>query len=104
MNEANAFEDRLNAAMKRCVDREGKVDHQTLLDEKIVQDCVRRLESFDPRNLKSRNEALAFWINAYNMLTAFGVLAQLRRIQISQKREQWRLSKVPLLLVDRSIL
>ena len=78
MNGGSAYKDRLDSLLKRYVGSEGKVDYQSL-EEETVEDYVRWLEGFDPGNLKTRNEKLAFWINAYNMLTIYGVLRQLRR-------------------------
>ena len=79
MNKANDVEDRLNSILTRFVDSESKVDYSSLEEEKTVEKYVRWLETFDPKNLKTRNEKLAFWINAYNMLTIYGVLSQLRK-------------------------
>ena len=78
MNGGSAYKDRLDSLLKRYVGSEGKVDYQSL-EEETVEDYVRWLEGFDPGNLKTREEKLAFWINAYNMLTIYGVLRQLRK-------------------------
>ena len=80
MREESVPEDRLNSLLKRYVNSEGKVDYSSLEEEaETVENYVRWLESFDPKNLKTRNEKLAFWINAYNMLTIYGVLSQVRK-------------------------
>ncbi|NIR86048.1 DUF547 domain-containing protein [Candidatus Bathyarchaeota archaeon] len=80
MLEESVPEDRLNSLLKKYVNSEGKVDYSSLEEEaETVENYVRWLGSFDPENLKTRNEKLAFWINAYNMLTIYGVLTQLRK-------------------------
>ena len=79
MNKASDVKDRLDSILMRFVDSEGKVDYSSLDEEKTVEKYVRWLQTFDPKNLKTRNEKLAFWINAYNMLTIYGVLSQLRK-------------------------
>lgn len=78
MREESVPEDRLNSLLKKYVNSEGKVDYSSL-EEETVGNYVRWLKSFDPKNLKTRNEKLAFWINTYNMLTIYGVLSQLRK-------------------------
>jgi len=80
MREESVPEDRLNSLLKEYVNSDGKVDYSSL-EEKAepVEKYVTWLESFDLKNLKTRNEKLAFWINAYNMLTVYGVLSQLRK-------------------------
>lgn len=79
MNKTSNDKDRLNSILTRFVDCEGKVDYSSIEEEETVENYVKWLESFDPKNLKTRNEKLAFWINAYNMLTIYGVLSQLRK-------------------------
>ena len=79
MHEASVLEDRLNSLLKQYVSSEGKVDYLSLEKAGTVENYVKWLESFDPKNLKNRNEKLAFWINAYNMLTIYGVCSQLRK-------------------------
>jgi hypothetical protein len=73
-------ENRLDSLLERFADSEGKVDYASLQqEEKIVESYVRRMEKLDPGNLRTRNEKLAFWINAYNTLTLYGVLRELRK-------------------------
>ncbi len=55
------------------------MDYSSIEEEETVENYVKWLESFDPKNLKTANEKLAFWINAYNMLTINGILRQLRK-------------------------
>ena len=57
---------------------EGKVDYEAIRDNKTVEDYIERLKNFDLATLKTENEKLAFWINAYNMLTVFGVIKKLK--------------------------
>jgi len=79
MNKASNVEDRLNSTLMRFVDSEGKVDYSSLDEVETVENYVRSLETFDPEDLKTRNEKLAFWINTYNMLTIYGVVSQLKK-------------------------
>jgi len=79
VHEASVDEDRLNSLLERYVSPEGKVNYSSLEEERTVENYVTWLESFDLKNLKTRNEKLAFWINAYNMLTIYGVLTQLKK-------------------------
>ena len=73
-------ENRLNSLLRRFVDSEGNVDYSSIQEEeKIVDSYVRRVEKYRPENLKTGSEKLAFWINAYNMLTLYGVLKQLKK-------------------------
>jgi len=71
---------RLNSLLERFVDSEGKVDYASLqVEEEIVEDYVRKIVAFDLESLRTRNEELAFWINAYNMLALYGVLRELKK-------------------------
>ena len=80
MSESTFLESRLNSLLKQYVNPEGKVDYSSLREEaETIQDRVRWLEGFDPENLKTRNEKLAFWINGYNLLTIYGVLRELKK-------------------------
>ncbi len=79
MNESGALEDRLNSLLKQYVNSEDKVYYSSLEEDETVENYIRWLESFDPKNLKTKNEKLAFWINTYNRLFIYGVLRQLRK-------------------------
>jgi len=79
MHKAAIFKDRLDALLTQYVDAEGRVDYSSIDTEKAVEDYVKWLKSFDPENLKTKDEKLAFWINTYNMLTIHGVCSQLRK-------------------------
>ena len=78
--ERSGNENRLASLLERFVDSEGKVDYSSLrAEEETVEAHVRRMGNSDPESLKTRNEMLAFWINAYNMLALYGVLKELKR-------------------------
>ena len=74
----SSHEDRLNNLLMEYVTPEGKVDYEAIRDNKTVEDYIERLKNFDLATLKTENEKLAFWINAYNMLTVFGVIKKLK--------------------------
>lgn len=49
--------------------KNGKVDYKNLCKNKRFESYLSVLSSTDPFSLKSENEKLAFWINAYNAFT-----------------------------------
>jgi len=56
----------------------GKVDYSALSSSSAYEhyrQTTRRLQTFDPALLKSREERLAFWINLYNALVIDAVIA-----------------------------
>jgi hypothetical protein len=78
----------LTAELKRFMDmvRSGVIDEQGLnVDYRHLkgspvyleyhQSCSPRLKNFDPAQLTTREEKLAFWINLYNALIIDGVIA-----------------------------
>lgn len=79
MVEASVLESRLNSALSSYVDSEGKVDYSSLEADKTVEEFANWLETFDRKSLKTVNEKIAFWINAYNMLIIHGVIMRLRK-------------------------
>lgn len=59
-------------------DGQTRVDYATLRDSEAYQayrDCARRLTTFDPAQLATHEERLAFWINVYNALLIDAVIA-----------------------------
>jgi hypothetical protein len=74
----SSYEDRLNILLMEYVAPDGKVDYEAINDTKTVEDYIEWLKTFDPETLKTKNEKLTFWINAYNMLTIYGVIKKLK--------------------------
>lgn len=68
----------LDAALRRFVDAEGRVDYAALAADGSALACARELAACEPGALRSREERLAFWINAYNCLTLASVVEALR--------------------------
>jgi hypothetical protein len=69
----------LDAALARLVSAEGRVDYAALETDGSALACARDLARFDLTALRSREQKLAFWINAYNCLVLAGVLQRLER-------------------------
>ncbi len=69
---------KLDAALARFVSDDGRVDYAVLEADGSALACARDLAQFDLTLLRSREEKLAFWINAYNCLALVGVLKHLR--------------------------
>ncbi|MEP7199124.1 MAG: DUF547 domain-containing protein [Chloroflexota bacterium] len=69
----------LDAALRQFVSADGKVDYAALDAEGSASACAREIAECDERMLQTREQKLAFWINAYNCLTIVGVLRRLER-------------------------
>jgi hypothetical protein len=54
--------------------RDGQVDYAAIQTDDRFQAYIDYLETADPETLATRDEKLAFWINAYNALAIKGVL------------------------------
>ena len=72
-------EARMDAALRRYVSAQGRVDYTALANDDSVRALAAELATRDPSSLRSRAERLAFWINAYNTLTLVGVLDEAQR-------------------------
>ena len=79
MVEASVLESRLNSALPNYVDSEGNVDYSSLETDETVEEFANWLETFNKKSLKTINEKIAFWINAYNMLIIDSVIKRLRK-------------------------
>ena len=79
MVEASVLESRLNSALSSYVDSEGNVDYSSLEADETVEEFANWLETFNKKSLKTINEKIAFWINAYNMLIIDSVIKRLRK-------------------------
>lgn len=68
----------VNALKAEAYDTQrGRVDYARLCASSTYAEyclCARRLQSFDPAMLDSREERLAFWINLYNALIVDAVI------------------------------
>ena len=68
----------VNALKAEAYDTQrGRVDYARLCASPTYAEyclCARRLQSFDPATLASREERLAFWINLYNALIVDAVI------------------------------
>jgi len=55
----------------------GRVAYERIKGSELYEEyekASRSLQEFDPANLKSREEKLAFWINMYNLIVIHGVI------------------------------
>ena len=71
----------MDMARLEAIDEQGlAVDYKNLQTSPAYreyhQSCSPRLRYFDPGSLTSREEQLAFWINAYNAVTVKGILRE----------------------------
>jgi hypothetical protein len=57
---------------------DGRVDYAALAKNRDLDDLIARIGAYDPA-ADSRDEQLAFYLNAYNLLTINTVLQRLRR-------------------------
>jgi len=73
----------LNANLKNIIDRyrdpSGNVNYFALMADQAMVDFAESLADFDMSTLRTRNERLAFWINAYNALSIYGVVKKLKK-------------------------
>jgi hypothetical protein len=69
----------LAGVFRQHLDELGNVDYFALLAETSVVQYVESLEGFDLTTLNTREERLAFWINAYNALSIYEVVKKLRK-------------------------
>jgi hypothetical protein len=67
----------------------GKVDYKRLANSNVFEEFCRivlMLRDYDLRQLETREEQLAFWINIYNVLAVHGIIAY----QVSESIEEIR--------------
>ena len=65
---AQPFADLFDATLRNNVE-DGLVDYKKLLGDETLDKYVELLATFNPASLKTREEQLAFWLNAYNAFT-----------------------------------
>jgi hypothetical protein len=85
MPDEKISESKLNVLLGEYIDSEGNVDYSSLEREGEVQRYVDGLKNADPEKM-DENERLAFWINAYNMLTIYGILRELEKDESFAKK------------------
>lgn len=59
---------KFDTVLKQYV-RDGKVNYAALKHEPLLESYLKDLEQADPESLPTREEKIAFWINAYNAYT-----------------------------------
>ena len=65
-------------SLKQWINNEGLVDYKAIKEESWLQIQIKNLRTAD-LSIYSTNEELAFWLNAYNLLTLKGVLIELKK-------------------------
>ncbi len=70
---------RLSTVLGRFIDSSGRLDYEAVSEDAGIAEFVDGLKDYDLKTLKTREAQLAFWINAYNMISIYGVIAQLRK-------------------------
>ncbi len=70
---------RIDSILSTYVNSDGNVDYLALAMTDYVVRYVESLKTFDTANLGTKNEKLAFWINAYNMITIYGVIEAIKK-------------------------
>jgi hypothetical protein len=76
--ELKAAMSRIKAAAFTSTNGQVQVDYSQLQDSDVYaayRECARRLQTFEPAQLATREEKLAFWINIYNALLIDAVIA-----------------------------
>ncbi len=73
---ADAFShDQFDQVLRQYVDSQGRVNYAALKkDSQALESYLDQLAVTSPDNLPTRQDKLAFWINAYNALTIKGVI------------------------------
>lgn len=65
--------DAFDAVLRQHV-RQGEVDYPAIAGDARFAAYLREFDRIDPGEYRAENEALAFWINAYNALAIQGIL------------------------------
>lgn len=69
-----------NTLLKKYVDDNGYVNYKTWhassADQKVLTAYLNQLSKANPSLPASKNAKLAFWINAYNAVTVYGILRE----------------------------
>ena len=71
---AQDFSDREFAQVLAAHVKDGWVDYGAIAHDQRFSDYLRQLDRVDPNRLPTREERLAFWINAYNAFAIKGIL------------------------------
>lgn len=70
--------DRAHALLRRYVDAQGRVDYGRLAGDRDLMAVLNAVARQDPRGFRTDADALAFYLNAYN-LAALAIVARLAR-------------------------
>jgi hypothetical protein len=77
MSRSAAFEESLSRILDRYLDIHGNIDYFALMGDQSHIKYAEALATVDLTQFKTHNERLAFWINAYNALSIYGVVKKL---------------------------
>ncbi len=69
---------RADSLLRRHVDGMGRVNYAGLGEDALLEDALQGIADQDPRGFQSEREALAFYLNAYN-LAALGIAARMAK-------------------------
>ncbi len=79
--------------LKNRVDKNGLVDYEGLRKDKKERKALREyldyLGTFNPDKLKSKEEKLAYWINAYNAAVIVGVIELNPKKSVKDEKDFW---------------
>ncbi|MHA2118283.1 MAG: DUF547 domain-containing protein [Candidatus Thorarchaeota archaeon] len=78
MSEYETLGQTFSDLLDRYRDPVGNVNYMALLGDDAIIRHAEGLANFGLGSLKSRNEQLAFWINAYNALSVYGVIKKIK--------------------------
>lgn len=69
-----------NRLLHRYVDSDGYVDyrswHKSVIDRQALSEYLNKLSQVNPQVSAGKDATLAFWINAYNAVTVYGILRE----------------------------
>jgi len=86
---AAEIKDSLNQIKSLAFTENGKVDYQKLVHDPLYQsyrELAGGLDEFDYKNLRTHDDALAFWINLYNALVIDGVIQENIQKSVTESR------------------
>ncbi|MBD3406128.1 MAG: DUF547 domain-containing protein [Candidatus Lokiarchaeota archaeon] len=68
----------LQGILERYRGIDGNIDYFALMGDAAIVQYAESLKEFDTKQLETKNEQLAFWINCYNALSIAGVVKKLK--------------------------
>ncbi|WP_178990581.1 DUF547 domain-containing protein [Winogradskyella schleiferi] len=79
-----------NALLKKHVSKNGNVDYKGFKnDSKTLQNYIDLLKTYEPKDDWSKEDKLAYWINAYNALTVDLILRNYPTKSIKDIKDPW---------------